>query len=153
MYIRKLLDDEYEEVIKLIYETVHHVCKNDYTEKELFAWAPENFDRIKFQKALDSCYNIVMVHKNNIVGFLSMEQDGYLNRLYTHKDHTGKGIAAALLEDAEKWAKGNGITELRLDSSKTAEGFYVRMGFSEKGVSVLTHNGVVFKNKTMHKFL
>lgn len=153
MHIRKLLDDEYEEVIKLIYETVHHVCKDDYTEKELFAWAPEKFDVIKFRQALDGCYNIVMIFKNKIVGFLSIEPDGYINRLYTHKDYLKKGIAAELLKHAEKWAKNSGIYELRLDSSKTAEGFYISMGFSEKGVSVLAHNGVIFKNKTMHKFL
>ena len=153
MYIRKLLDDEYEKVIELIYWSVHEICKNDYTERELSAWAPDNFDRIKFQKALDGCYNTVMVDGNNIVGFLSLESDGYLNRLYTHKNHTGKGIATALLKDAENRAKENGISEIKLDSSKTAESFYLKNGFSECGVSVLTHNGVVFKNKTMHKFL
>ncbi len=153
MHIRKLLDDEFEEVINLIYETVHHACKDDYTERELFAWAPDNFDRIKFQKALDGCYNTVMVDKNGIVGFLSMEKDGYLNRLYTHKEHIGKGIATALLENAQNWAKRNGITEIRLDSSKTAEIFYLKSGFTECGVSVLAHNGVIFKNKTMHKYL
>ena len=153
MYIRKLLDDEYEKVIELIYWSVHEICKNDYTERELSAWAPENFDRIRFQKALSGCYNTVMIDKNSIVGFLSIEHTGYLNRLYTHKDHTGKGIATALLNDAQDWAKKHGIKEISLDSSKTAEGFYAKCGFCEKGVSVLTHNGVVFKNKTMHKFL
>ncbi len=153
MHIRKLLDDEYEEVIKLIYETIHHVCKHDYTEKELFAWAPENFDRIKFQKALDGCYNTVMTDNGKIVGFLSMERDGYINRLYTHKDFLKKGIAAELLCNAENWAKNSGICELKLDSSKTAEGFYIRMGFSEKGVSAMAHNGIIFRSKTMHKFL
>lgn len=153
MYIRKLLDDEYEKVIELIYWSIHEICKCDYTETELSAWAPDNFDRIRFQKALHSCYNTVMVDKNDIVGFLSMEKDGYLNRLYTHKDHTRKGIATALLEDAQNWARENGIKEIRLDSSKTAEGVYLKNGFSECGISVLTHNGVVFKNKTMHKYL
>ena len=153
MYIRKLLDDEYEEVIKLIYDTVHAVCRGDYTERELDAWAPEKFDEIKFRKALDGCYNTVMTENREIVGFLSIDPDGYINRLYTHKKHLKKGIAEMLLSDAEEWAKNNGIYELTLDSSKTAEGFYIRMGFREKGVSVLTHNGVIFKNKTMHKFL
>ena len=153
MYIRKLLDDEYEYVIKLIYSSVHEICKNDYSEVELSAWAPENFDRVKFQKALCECYNTVMIDKNDIVGFLSIERDGYLNRLYTHPAHCGKGIATALLLDAQKWAAEEGITEIRLDSSKTAEGFYLKNGFTECGLSVLTHNGVVFRNKTMHKFI
>ena len=153
MYIRKLLDDEYDKVIELIYGSVHVLCKDDYTDEQLEAWAPANFDKIKFQKALSDCYNTVMIERNEIVGFLSMEKDGYLNRLYTHKSHIGKGIASALLEDAEHWARENGIARMCLDSSKTAEGFYLKMGFSENGISVMERNGVVFKNKTMHKFL
>ncbi len=151
MYIRKLLDDEYEKVIELLYVSVHEVCKNDYTEKELDAWAPKNFDVIKFRKALDGCYNIVVLEKDKIIGFLSMEENGYINRLYTHKDYLKKGIGSSLLKKAEAWAIEHDIYELTLDSSKTAEKFYLKMGFIEKGISVMEHSGVIFRNKTMYK--
>ena len=153
MYIRKLLDDEYEQVIELIYGSVHSVCREDYTEAELDAWAPKAFDARRFQSALDGCFNIVMIEKRKIVGFLSMEQDGYINRVYTHKDFQKQGIAARLMLEAESYAKDNGVYELRLDSSKTAEYFYFKMGFSECGISTNECNGVVFRNKTMYKKL
>lgn len=153
MYIRRLLDDEYEDVVKLITDTVHTVCAKDYTKDELNAWAPENFDIRKFRENLSPCLNLAAFEKGKLVGFISVERNGYINRLYTHKDFLRGGIATALYMHAEQWARKNGIRELSLDSSKTAEGFYLKMGFEKSGISVLTHGDVVFRNTVMKKTL
>ena len=153
MYIRRLHDDEYDEIIHLITQTVHSVCKKDYSPKELSAWAPRDFDTIKFREALCGCINLVAIEKNKIVGFISMEQSGYINRLYTHKDFLRRGIATALLAKVEDWARENYVYELSLDSSKTAQSFYLKNGFMESGISVIEHGGVVFRNTVMKKTL
>lgn len=153
MYIRRLLDDEYYDVVQLITQTVHSVCINDYTKEELDAWAPENFDINKFRRNLSHCYNLVAFEKGKLVGFISVERSGYINRLYTHKDFLRRGIATALYNKAEEWAKENGICEMSLDSSKTAEEFYLKLGFVKSGVSVMTHGNVVFRNTVMKKIL
>lgn len=153
MHIRKMHDDEYDEVIKLITQTVHCVCKNDYSKKELMAWAPDNFDLKKFRNALKDCLNLVAFEKNTLVGFISIERSGYINRLYTHKDFLNQGIATALLNKAQLWAKDNGIFELTLDSSKTAEGFYIKNGFEKSGISVIQRDDVIFRNTVMKKLL
>jgi hypothetical protein len=54
---------------------------------------------------------------------------------------------------AESYAKDNGVYELKLDSSKTAENFYLKMGFTKCGISTNECNGVVFCNTTMNKKL
>lgn len=153
MYIRKLLDDEYDDVVKLITETVHCVCSKDYTKEELLAWAPQNFDTNKFRANLTPCLNLAAFEKGKLVGFISAERNGYINRLYTHKDFLHRGIATALYRRVEEWAKNEGICEIRLDSSRTAEGFYIKMGFVKSGVSVMTHGNVVFRNTVMKKSL
>ena len=153
MYIRKLLDDEYDEVINLIWQTVHSVCKNDYSEKELDAWAPMNFDTNKFRSSLANSLNLAAFKGRKIVGFISVERSGYINRLYTHKDFQRCGIATSLFEEAQKWAIENGIREMSLDSSKTAEKFYIKMGFEKAGVSVMYHGDVIFRNTIMKKLL
>lgn len=153
MYIRTLHDDEYDEVIKLITQTVHTVCKNDYTKEELSAWAPANFNINKFRSALSDCLNLGAFEKSVLVGFISVERSGYINRLYTHKDFLRRGIATALLRKAQCWAKEKGICELSLDSSKTAVNFYLKNGFEKSGVSVLQRGNVVFRNTVMKKIL
>lgn len=153
MYIRRLLDDEYEDVVKLITQTVHTVCTEDYTEEELDAWAPYNFDINKFRNNIHSCFNLVAISGGKIVGFISTEVNGYINRLYTHKDFLNQGIATALYNKVEEWANQNGILELSLDSSRTAEGFYLKMGFIKSGISVMERGNVVFRNTVMKKRL
>ena len=153
MYIRRLLDDEYEDVVKLITDTVHTVCSKDYTKEELDAWAPENFDIKKFRSNLSHCLNLAALEKGKIVGFISMERNGYINRLYTHKDYLCRGIATALYERAEAWAKEKGICEISLDSSKTAKNFYLKLGFRESGISVINHGDVIFRNSVMKKVI
>ena len=83
MYIRRLLDDEYEDVVQLITQTVHCVCANDYTQEELDAWAPQNFDINKFRANLSPCCNLAAFEKGKIVGFISIERSGYINGLFT----------------------------------------------------------------------
>lgn len=153
MYIRRLLDDEYDDVVKLITQTVHSVCANDYTKEELDAWAPQNFDVPKFRSNLHGSLNLVAFEKEKLVGFISLERNGYINRLYTHKDFLRRGIATALFEKAQEWAIENGICELSLDSSKTAEGFYLKMGFKKSGISTISRNGIVLRNTVMKKVI
>ena len=153
MYIRRLLDDEYEDVVKLITQTVHTVCTDDYTKEELDAWAPYGFDVKKFKNNICGCYNLVAFEKGKLVGFISATPEGYINRLYTHKDYLCHGIASALYNKVEEWAKEYGISELSLDSSKTAEGFYLKMGFEKSGVSVMEHGNIIFRNSVMKKKL
>lgn len=153
MYIRRLLDDEYEDVVKLITQTVHSVCTDDYTKEELDAWAPDNFDIKKFKNNIYGCLNLVAFEKGKLVGFISATTEGYINRLYTHKDYLRRGVASSLYNKVEEWAKEYGIPELVLDSSKTAEGFYLKMGFAKSGVSVMEHGDIIFRNSVMKKKL
>ena len=69
-----------------------------------------------------------------------------------------KTIGLIFADDMEyapflEWAKENGICEISLDSSKTAKGFYLKMGFKESGISVISHGDVVFRNTVMKKVI
>jgi len=153
MCIRKMYDGEFPVIIRLINETVHTVCAKDYTKKELDTWAPGKFDTARFIKALSPCHNLVYVKESLIVGFISMEKDGFINRLFTHKDYQRQGIASSLLKEAEKWAYRSGIREISLDSSKTAIDFYIKNGYRKSGISVIEKDGVIFRNTVMKKRL
>lgn len=153
MQIREMYAGECGAVAALIYRTVHTTCSADYTRAELDAWAPENMDLKKFCKTLLKSRNFVAVEGGAIIGFASIGSDGYLNRLYVHNNFQGRGIGAELLRRAEICAARLGADSVTLDSSRTAEGFYKRMGYIKSGISVMERSGVYFRNAIMKKEL
>lgn len=153
MYIRSMYPTEIKKLAELLYSSVHTLCTKDYNAAELDAWAPKNMDMKKFSSSLFRSHNWVMVHNREIVGFVNVEKDGYVNRLFTHPDYVRKGIGSALLKTAENWAKKRGLRRMRLAASKTGYEFYKKMGYNIVDVEIVERKGVRFENKVMEKML
>lgn len=152
--IRGMRVSEFNTVARLIYDSVHTLCVNEYTKEELDAWVPPNMSMPSFRSSLGRCYAIVALdERKEIVGFMSTERDGYVNRLYTRPDCAGRGVATELLENTEKWARKRSISALSLESSKSAESFYEKKGFKKIGVITSVKNGIDFTSAKMRKEL
>ncbi|MGM9551671.1 MAG: GNAT family N-acetyltransferase [Clostridia bacterium] len=152
--IRSMRITEFNTVAKLIYDSVHALCKNDYSPEELDAWVPKSMYMPAFKRSLVRCYAIVAVNSDKkIIGFMSTEPDGYVNRLYTHPEYVNCGVASALLENTELWAKKRKIFRLVLESSKSAEAFYLKHGFEKAGEIVSIKNNLKFVSAKMKKEL
>lgn len=152
--IRGMRVSEFKKVTKLIYDSVHILCANDYTKEELDAWVPEDLHMPAFFSSLSRCHTIVALdEKNEIVGVMSTEKDGYVNRLYTRFDCAGRGVGSALLAQTEAWAKKRGIKRLTLEASRSAESFYRKMGFIRTGTVKSVKNSVPFESAEMRKEL
>ena len=52
-----------------------------------------------------------------------MDDNGYLDRLYVHKDYQGKGIATLILNELEKHAILQGLSLIKTHASITAKPF------------------------------
>ncbi|MGN1097500.1 MAG: GNAT family N-acetyltransferase [Clostridia bacterium] len=153
MRIRMMYPTEGKKLAELLFKSVHTLCINDYTPRELEAWAPEKMDMVKFNSSLLRSANWVMSDGDKIVGFINIERDGYVNRLFTHPEYTRRGIATALLETAIAWAKKKGLKRVFLAASKTGYSFYKKRGFRVIGVERVERRGVVFENRIMEKFI
>lgn len=151
--IRTMKLSEFNIVAKLVYNSVHTLCVNEYTPEQLDAWVPKNLYMPAFRHSLFRCYAIVAVHDKEIIGFMSTERDGYVNRLYTHPDWVKKGVATALLRKTEEWARAHKIKRLLLESSKSAEGFYTKNGFKKIGEIKSLKNDIEFISAKMRKEL
>ncbi len=152
--VRAMRLGEFNIVSKLVYDSVHTLCTKDYTNEQLDAWVPKNMYMPAFRRSIARCYAIVAVNsQKQIVGFMSTEKDGYVNRLYTHPSYVNMGVASMLLKTTEEWAKRKNIKELILESSKSAEAFYKARGFEKCGEIVSIKNNLRFVSAKMRKEL
>ncbi|MCJ1909742.1 GNAT family N-acetyltransferase [Planococcus ruber] len=141
-------------MVDLFYETVHSVNAAHYTAEQLHAWAPmdEKEERIKkWRVSLAQNFSFVAEQKGKVVGFSDLQQDGYLNRLYVHKDHQRQGVAAALLNVAEKEAGKLGLSEITLDASLTAKPFFEKRGYETIRQQTVVRKGIALTNFKMRK--
>ncbi|WP_155591067.1 GNAT family N-acetyltransferase [Lysinibacillus cavernae] len=149
-------EDDLAEILQLFYETVHSVNAKDYSQEQLNAWAPleeQSFKITAWQKSLKNNRTYVARIHHQIVGFGDITTDGYLDRLYVHKDFQGQGIASALVDLLEAEAKKLGLSHIYTDASLTARPFFERKGYQCKQTQTVERLGITLMNVQMIKSL
>ncbi len=133
MIIMKFKETDTKEIVTLFYETVHSINLNDYSQEQLDVWATKEEKEAKINSWKVSLgQNISYVAKINdeIVGFSDLTYDGYLDRLFVHKNFQGQGIASSLVDMLENEAKKLSLLEIDTDSSITAKPFFEHRGYN-----------------------
>lgn len=153
MNIRAYKSADCTELAKLFFDTVHTVNAKDYTKPQLDVWASGNVDIIKWDKSFLQSNTLVAEDNNAIVGFGDMDNSGYLDRLFVHKDYQGKGIATAIVNALEKQAAAQGIFLFTTHASITAVPFFKKHGYYIIRDNHVVRNGIELKNFIMEKHI
>lgn len=153
MKIRKFQRGDEEAISKLHNETVREINGKDYSKEQIESWSPilTKFD--KMIEMLENNITYVALLDTQIVGFGELSEKGEMKRLYTHKNHQGKGVGSALLEILEEEAKKMGMKEINLESSITAKTFYEAKGYRCIGEKTMDFQGVKHQDWAMVKKL
>lgn len=151
MIIRDYRPDDCVLMAQLFYDTVHSVNANDYTKEQLDVWATGNIDLIQWNESFLEHTTLVASYDNDIIGFADMDIDGYLDRLYIHKNHQGKGIAKALIFELEQRAKKDRVVHFETYASITAKPFFERLGYIVQDENTVVRKGISLINYRMTK--
>lgn len=135
------------ELAELFYDTVHTINAGDYTEEQLTAWADGAIDLKRWNQSFLEHYSIVARSSGVITGFGDIDNTGYLDRLYVHKDYQRKGVASAICEKLERAAQGKIVTH----ASVTARPFFEKRGYKTVKEQRVERRGVLLTNFVMEK--
>lgn len=130
--VREFHVTDVDQIVTLVYQTVHAINAYDYTVEQVAAWAPklsadERKERIqRLRESLSHNISYVAVRATIIVGFADITVDGYLDHLFAHKDFQGQGSASGLLHRVQREALGH--EPIRTDASITAKPFFEHKG-------------------------
>ena len=145
--IREYKPSDLPEIAELFYNTVHTVNASDYSDEQLDAWADGNIDMKKWNKSLESHYSLVAEENGVIAGFGDIDETGYLDRLYVHKDYQGRGIGTAICARLESRARGKITTH----ASVTAKPFFMQRGYRVIREQHVERRGILLTNFVMEK--
>ena len=83
---------------------------------------------------------VVAEQANGLIGFVTIDGQGYLDQLVVSPDHWGSALASALLDDAKRLSP-DGVTLLVNKDNARAIRFYERNGFVHAGEDVNPTSG------------
>ena len=123
--LRKLSEEDIPVLQTLFRETVLHVNARDYTREEVEDWAScgDSMEHMKDLLARND-YVAALNERDEIIGFSSMNAEGYLHSLFVHKDYQRVGVGSLLLSAVEKRAREYGVSEITSEVSLTARPFF-----------------------------
>ena len=148
MLIRPYRPSDLPALTRLFYDTVHTVNAADYSPDQLAAWATGQVDEARWNASLLAHRTLVAEVDGIIAGFADMTDEGYLDRLYVHRDFQRRGIAAALCDELES---GCAAPVLTTHASITARPFFEKRGWQAVRQQTVVRQGVELTNFVMEK--
>ena len=147
IYFRSYQPEDCAEMAQLFYETVHTVNAKDYREEQLRVWATGKVDLEKWNRSFLEHDTVVAIKGEELVGFGDMDETGYLDRLYVHKEHQGEGIATRICDVLEKKKQ----RPFETHASITARPFFEKRGYRVVKEQQVERGGIYLKNYVMKK--
>ena len=142
MQLREYQPSDCEQLAELFYQTVHSVNANDYTKEQLDVWATGTVNLREWNNSFLEHRTIVAVENGKIVGFGDMDNTGYLDRLYVHKDYQRQGDAL------ESFSKGKTFIT---HASITAKPFFQQRGYRVVKEQKVIRQEIALTNYVMEK--
>lgn len=152
--IRPLTEQDIPEMQALFHATVLTVNSKDYTKEEVEDWASCGDSTEHWKELLaKNDYIAALDGQGCIIGFSSMNAEGYLHSMFIHKDWQGKGVATLLLSEVEKMARGYDAHKISVDASITARPFFEKRGYKVVKEQKAKANRLWLTNYVMKKTL
>ena len=126
MWVREYKPADCKRLTELFYNTVYSINAKDYAEEQLNVWAIGRVDLQEWNLSFLKHKTIVAIENDEIVGFGDIDDSGYLDRLFVHKDYQGMGVESAICNELEGSVKGKSIAT---HASITAKPFFQQRGY------------------------
>tara|TARA_R100001377_G_scaffold60217_2_gene36447 strand:- start:1821 stop:2279 length:459 start_codon:yes stop_codon:yes gene_type:complete len=140
-----------KELFDIFRSAITQICSKDYSEEQIKAWAPAQYDHAKWKQRIDAIEPFVAVLDGEVVGYADIQKDGYIDHFFVSGNFQSKGVGKALMSrlltrriDAEKAYSNVSIT---------ARPFFEKHGFKVVKENCVLIRGIALSNFTMERNL
>jgi putative acetyltransferase len=135
------------------FAAIEKLTVEDYDEAQRRAWASAADDDEAFSNSLEKGLTLVALIGGGPVGFIAMQKDGLIDRLYVNPAVARTGVVSALIDAIEKLAAARGTTTLATDASDTAKPLFEARGYQATHRNTIEIDGEYLGNTRMTKAL
>ncbi len=149
--MRPMLPADVPDLAEIFRAAIEELTADDYAEAQQAAWVSAADDEEEFGQKLAGALTLVATFGGAAVGFASLADNKKIDMLYVHPAAAGQGAGAMLTDALEKLASGRGTTELTVEASDNARGFFEKRGFVARTRNTVALGGEWLANTTMTK--
>lgn len=153
MELRRYRPKDLHEVVQLYYETINSVNIKDYSKEQIKVWSDAKENLLHKKDFFLSLYTIVAMKNDIIIGYGNIDDFGYLDHLYVHKDFQGLKTATAICDELENYVFIKGIRVITVHASISAKPFFINRGYKVVKEQEVERQGIKLTNYLMEKDL
>ncbi|MCC4784409.1 GNAT family N-acetyltransferase [Vibrio splendidus] len=149
--IRNYQPNDNKALWEIYFHTVRNINVRDYSQEQVEAWAPSDFDSELWQKCLHRIQPFVAEFDGRVVGYTDLQPNGLIDHFFCHHEYQGKGVGRALMEHVFQIGSVRGVSRYFSEVSITARPFYEHLGFTVVNEQEVEMRGVKLTNYVMEK--
>ncbi|MEZ9159929.1 GNAT family N-acetyltransferase [Vibrio lentus] len=149
--IRNYQPNDNKALWEIYFHTVRNINVRDYSQEQVEAWAPSDFDSELWQKCLHRIQPFVAELDGRVVGYTDLQPNGLIDHFFCHHEYQGKGVGRALMEHVFQIGSVRGVSRYFSEVSITARPFYEHLGFTVVKEQEVEMRGVKLTNYVMEK--
>ncbi|WOT06188.1 GNAT family N-acetyltransferase [Shewanella youngdeokensis] len=150
------------QVSQLYHLAINSIENSVYSQAEKQAWSYAPRSEYHWHKRLSRSKSWLMIDDERTqlglpvcCGMINIETHfhslGYIDSLYVHPDYQRQGIAAALFNQLQSWARITKVRELSVDASKLSKPLFLTHGFKQRHRSYQEKRGQIIMGFLMSK--
>lgn len=153
MHIRRYKHGEEGHLWEIFFNTVHKINIRDYSQFQVFAWAPPDLDKELWKNKIENINPYVVVNGENIIGYADLQDNGLIDHFFCDYRWQRKGVGSLLMEKIQEEAVNRSLKSLYSEVSITARPFYAAHGFEVIKNQIVEIRGAKLINYRMEKRL
>lgn len=137
----------------IFHDAVHRGAVAFYSPEERAAWAPDTPGPGWEDRLLSGHCRVAEDADGQVIGFMTLGDDGYLDFAYVAADWMGRGVADAIYAEIEEIAAENRVAVLSTEASHLACRFFTRKGWETVARQSVIRSSTALTNFRMQKVL
>lgn len=151
MKIRAYRPGDADGLAHVFYRAVREGALGAYTSAQVAAWSPKPPKGAAWAQRLSTVRTFVADENGTPIGFMTLDDDGYIDLAFVLPEHMGRGVGASLYARLEDHASTHAMPRLTTQASLLAEPFFLRRAWSVTKRQTITRHGVELPNAWMAK--
>ncbi len=137
----------------VFHSAVHELAIRDYTQEQVDAWSPNEFDREIWLERMQTFRPFVVEDAGKPIAYADLQPSGMIEHFFVSGPYARRGIGTLLMNRIHQRAAELRLTELESHVSLTAQPLFLKFGFEIIRQQMPVRRGIALSSAVMRKTL